>query len=144
MSLDVPMTNIRKEPCGGWMIVLLVVVSFIIGCFDRMCQPFLSGFVIFFFNHSFWPCCSCGFLTFPCLWEISCSSQMINGTVSWLLDSDRIFKWSYYYFSSRMLSGGSWIVGVSVVDSFEFCSIYITFTNWEYKVPQNFSWRLNF
>ena len=33
-----------------------------------------------------------GFLTFPCLWEIRFSSQIINGAVSWLLGLDRIFK----------------------------------------------------
>ena len=44
-----------------------------------------------FFSHSFWPR-HYGFLTFPSLWEISFSSQMISGTVSWLLGSDRIFK----------------------------------------------------
>ena len=44
-----------------------------------------------FFNHYFWSC-HYGFLTFPCLWEISFSSQVISGTISWLLDLDRIFK----------------------------------------------------
>ena len=52
MSRDVRMTNIRKEPSGGWMIVLLMVVSFIIGYVDRMCQSFLSGCVLFFFFFS--------------------------------------------------------------------------------------------
>ena len=42
------MTNIRKEPGGGWMIVLLIVVSFVIGCVDPMCQSFLSERVFFF------------------------------------------------------------------------------------------------
>ena len=42
---DVPITNIRKEPCGRWMIVLLMVMSFIIAWVDRMCQSFLSGCV---------------------------------------------------------------------------------------------------
>ena len=50
----------------------------------RMC-------LFLFFNHSFWPCrYEC--LTFPYLWEISFSSQMISGTVSWLLGLDKIFK----------------------------------------------------
>ena len=31
------------------MIVLLMVMSFIIGCVDRMCQSFLSGCVFPFF-----------------------------------------------------------------------------------------------
>ena len=44
-----------------------------------------------FFNYSFW-LCDYGFLTFPCLWEISLSSQMISRTVTWLLGLDRIFK----------------------------------------------------
>ena len=44
-----------------------------------------------FFNYSFCPC-HYGFLTFPCLWEISFSSQMISETVIWLLGLDRIFK----------------------------------------------------
>ena len=48
------MPNIRREPCGGWMIVLLMFVSFVIGCVDQMCQSFLSECV--FFHHSFWPC----------------------------------------------------------------------------------------
>ena len=72
------------------MIVLFMIVSFVIGCVDLMCQLFLSVFVVFV-NHSFWPCCY-GFLTFLCLWQISFSSQMISGTVSWLLRLDRIFK----------------------------------------------------
>ena len=46
---------------------------------------------LFLFNHSFWPC-RYGFLTFPCLWEISFSSHIIGGTVSWLSGLDRIFK----------------------------------------------------
>ena len=36
--------------------------------------------------------CRYGFLTFPCLWEISFSSQMISGTVSWLLGLDTTYK----------------------------------------------------
>ena len=86
------MTNIRRKPSGGWMIVLFMAVSFAIGCVDRICQSFLSECVFFIFSdHSFWPC-RYGFLTFPCLWEINFSSQMITGTVSWLLGLDRIFK----------------------------------------------------
>ena len=87
------MTNIRKEPCGGWLIVLLMVVSSVIGCVDRMCQLFLSEcvFSFYFFYYSFWPC-HYRFLTFPCMWQISISSQMISGAVIWLLGSDRIFK----------------------------------------------------
>ena len=72
------------------MIVIFMVVFFVIGCVDRMCQLFLSEFV-FFLNYSFWPC-HCGFLIFPYLWKIRFSSQMISGTVSWLLGLDRIFK----------------------------------------------------
>ena len=71
------------------MIVLLMVVSFVIGCVDRMCQSFLSECV--FFHHSFWPC-HYAFLTFHCLWEIRFSSRMISETVSWLLGLDKIFK----------------------------------------------------
>ena len=89
ISCDVPMTNIRREPCGGWMIVLFMVVSFVIRCVDRMCQSFFSECL--FFHHNFRPCRN-EFLAFPCLWEISFSSQMISGTVSWLLGLDRIFK----------------------------------------------------
>ena len=82
------------------MIVLFMIVSFITGCVDRMCQSFLSEcflyvasvfFLFFFFNHSFWRC-RYGFLTFSCLWEIRVFSQTISGTVSWLLGLDRIFK----------------------------------------------------
>ena len=62
-----------------WLCLLLLDVSVI---------PFRT---CLFFNHSFWPC-RYGFLTFPCLREISFSSQMINGTVSWLLGLDMIFK----------------------------------------------------
>ena len=87
---DVPIASIRKEPCGGWMIVLFVVMSFNIGYVDLICQSFLSGCVVFS-NHSFWLCCY-RFLTFPCLWEKSFSGQMISVTVSWLLGFDRIFK----------------------------------------------------
>ena len=57
------------------MIVLFMVMPFITGCVNRMCQPFFQDVLFCCFNHSFWPCC-CGFLTFPCLWEISFSSQM--------------------------------------------------------------------
>ena len=68
------------------MIVLLMVVSFVIGCVDRMCQLFLSECV--FLCHSFWPCCYELFY-----FSLSCfSSQMISGTVSWLVGLDRIFK----------------------------------------------------
>ena len=63
---------------------------FIHGCVDRMCLSFVSERVLFF-NHSFWPCRN-GILTFPCLWEIISSGQMISGTVDWLLGLDRIFK----------------------------------------------------
>ena len=44
------------------MIVLFMVVSFVIGCVDQMCQLFLSE-CVFFFNYSFWPC-HYRFLTF--------------------------------------------------------------------------------
>ena len=65
--------------------------SFVIACVDLMCQLFLSECVFLIFNHSFWPC-HYGFLTFPWLWGISFSSQMISGTISWSLGLDRIFK----------------------------------------------------
>ena len=35
------------------MIVLFMIVSFIIGCVDRMCQSFLSECAFFPFDHSF-------------------------------------------------------------------------------------------
>ena len=74
------------------MIALFMIVSFIIECVDRMGQSFFSECVsLFFLNHSFWPC-RYGFLTFPCLLEISFSGQMISGTVSRLLGLDRTFK----------------------------------------------------
>ena len=83
-SSDLPMTNIRKEPCGGWMIVLFIVMSFIIECVDQMCRSFFQDVSLFFWlfvclffsNHCFWPCCY-GFLTFTCLWEICFFSQKI-------------------------------------------------------------------
>ena len=53
--------------------------------------PVIPHRMCLFLSHSSWPC-HCGFLTFPHLWEISFSSQMISGTVSWLLGLDRIFK----------------------------------------------------
>ena len=46
------------------MIVLLICVSLVIKCVDRMCQLFLSECVFFLFNHSFWPC-HYGFFIFP-------------------------------------------------------------------------------
>ena len=67
------------------MIVLFMVVSFVIGFVSHSFQN------VSFFYHSFRPC-RYGFLTFPCLWEISFSSQMISGTISWLLGLDRILK----------------------------------------------------
>ena len=69
------------------MIVLFMVMSFIIGCVDQVCQSFLSGCVLFscyFSSHSFWPCCY-GFLTFLCMWQISFSGEMISVTIRWLL-----------------------------------------------------------
>ena len=59
--------------------ILFLFMSFITGYVNLMCQLFLSGCVfvfLFSFNHSFWPR-RYGFLTFPCLWEIGFSSQMI-------------------------------------------------------------------
>ena len=67
-----------------------LVVSFVIGCVNQICQLFLSE-CLFIFNYSFWSC-HYGFLIFPCLWEISFSSQMISGTVIWLFGLDRIFR----------------------------------------------------
>ena len=55
-----------------------------------MCQLFLSECVLFL-SHSVWHC-HYGFLTFPFLVGDKFSSQMISGTVSWLLGLDRIFK----------------------------------------------------
>ena len=60
-----------------------------------MCRSDVSVILFrmsFFVHQSFW-LCRYGFLTFPCLWEISPSGQMISGTVSWLLGLDRIFKY---------------------------------------------------
>ena len=49
LSHDVPMTNIRSEPCARWMIALFMVMAFIIGV-DRWChQSFLLRCVSFFF-----------------------------------------------------------------------------------------------
>ena len=56
ISLDVPVANIKKGQCGGKTTVLFMVMSFIIGCVDRMCQSFLSGCL--FSDDSFWPCMS--------------------------------------------------------------------------------------
>ena len=70
--------------------------SFIHGCvfYHWICRldvsviPFIVC-LFSFFHHRFWPC-RCRFLSFPCLWEIHFSSQMIIGTVSWLLDLDKV------------------------------------------------------
>ena len=63
------------------MIVLFIVIYFLAGCIDRMCQPFFQDVSIFFvwfvFSTIVSPFCCCGFLTFPSLWEISFSGQMI-------------------------------------------------------------------
>ena len=101
ISCDVPMTNSRREPCGGWMIVLFMVVSFITGCVNHFFQSVSLFSFLFFSNHSFWPC-HYGCLTVPCLWEISSSSQMIRRIVSWLLGLDGIFRWAYDYFNSEV------------------------------------------
>ena len=73
------------------MIALFMVVPFVIGCVSIRCVSHsfhnVSFFLFFFFHHSFWPC-RCGFSTFPCLREISFSSQMISKTVGWLLGLD--------------------------------------------------------
>ena len=98
VSSDVPVTNIRRGPCEWWMIVLFMVGSFVIGCVGRMCQLFLSE-CVFFYSIIVFGLVTMDFFTFPCLWEISFSSQMISGTVDWLMGLDRIFKWSYDYFS---------------------------------------------
>ena len=66
-SRDVPTTNIRKEPCGGWMIVLFMVVSFVIGCVDWMCQLFLSGCVSFLVSTIVFGLVVVDFSTLPCL-----------------------------------------------------------------------------
>ena len=58
---------------------------------DLSVIPFRRCLFFSFFNHSIWPC-RYGFLTFLCQWKISFSSQMIRGTVSWLLGLDRICK----------------------------------------------------
>ena len=58
--------------------MVFMVVSFVTGCVDWMCQSFLSECL---FSVRFWPC-RYGFLTFSCLWEIRFPSQMISGTVS--------------------------------------------------------------
>ena len=91
---DVPMTNIRREPSGGWMIFLFIVVSFVIGCVDWMCRldvPVIPFRMCLFFHHGFWPC-RYELLTFPCLGEICFPSQIISGTVIWSLGLDRIIK----------------------------------------------------
>ena len=74
------------------MIILLMVVSFVIGCVNRMCQSFLPECVFFFIFIVVFGLVVMNFFTFPCLWDISFSSQMISGTVSWLLGLNRIFK----------------------------------------------------
>ena len=48
ISRDIPMTNIRREPYGRWMIFLFMVVPFVIGCVNGICQSFLSGCLSFF------------------------------------------------------------------------------------------------
>ena len=70
------------------MIVSFMVVFCIIGCVSHFLQ---NASFFFFLSISFWPC-RYELLTFPCLWEISFSSQMISGIVSWSLCLDRIFK----------------------------------------------------
>ena len=57
----------------SWL-CLLFILDLSIGCVSHSFQN------VPFYHHSFWPC-SNGFLTFPCLWEISFSSQMISGAV---------------------------------------------------------------
>ena len=74
------------------MIVLFMVVSFVVGCVDRMCQLFLSECVFFqlsFLALSLW------IFDPSLLVGDKFSSQMISGTVSWLLGLDRTFKRSY-------------------------------------------------
>ena len=78
---------------GGWLCLSLLDVS--IGCVSYSFQN------VSFFNYSFWPCDD-GLLTFPCLWEISFSGQMISGTVIWLLGLDRIFKVDSLSFSGGL------------------------------------------
>ena len=62
------------------MIVLLMVVPVIP---FRMCLSFIIVFGLVFMY---------SFFTLPCLWEIRFSSQMISGTVIWLLGLHEIFK----------------------------------------------------
>ena len=73
----------------GWMIVLVMVVSFVIGCVNQMCRSFLLECVFLFFSTIvFGLVFIC--LAFPCLWEISFSNQMISRTLNWLLGLHRI------------------------------------------------------
>ena len=60
----------------------------------------------------------------PVLLEMSVSGQMISGIVSWLLGSSsaHIIILAVGCWSWRELDG--WSLGVSVVDSFEFYSMY--------------------
>ena len=46
------MTNNRKEPFGGVMIVILKVMFFTIGYVNWICQSFLSGCVFFLLSLS--------------------------------------------------------------------------------------------
>ena len=71
-----------------------MVVSFVIGCVDRTCQSFLSEcacFPFFSFQSYFLTRSLRIFdLSFPVGHKFF--SQMISGTVSWLLGLDVIFK----------------------------------------------------
>ena len=61
ISRDVRMTNIRRELYGGWMIVLFMVVSFVIGCVSYSFQNVFFSIIVFgLVIMDFWPFLACG------------------------------------------------------------------------------------
>ena len=97
------------------MVVLVMVMSLIIGHVDRIFQSFLSGCVFF-------P--AIVFNTLP-IGDNFPSQMLAEPAVSYRAQigpsSDRIIILPV---RSDVRVGRGWVVGVLVVDPFEFCSIY--------------------
>ena len=87
----------RMDDCFVYLWLCLLLLDVSIACVSYSFQS------VSFFSYICWPC-HYGFLIFPCLREISSSSQMISGTVIWLLGLDRINIFFILFYNLRYKS----------------------------------------